>query len=683
MTDLRVDEGETTDRERPADAPAKPSRPNVILEDIDAIETRRLKQRGRKYGLRDLFAKPGPEDPRVYRRLSSFARPYYGSLLLAFVLSGIAAAAKLAQAFVLAYMFEPLDGNHVVATPFTAGIRAVTPVFRHHGWTAWLDGVWGSLSLSAGYLRSAWERMGAREELGYAACILVALVLIENLNDYIQRLIMRTISLELVKQIRAALFDRLMTLSMRFYQANHSGKLLSRLTNDLSNLGMLLVDVLVDFSTDSMTLLGALLSLYFKGGAVVMLGLGIAACTFVPVQQIARRIRRKEVGNQAKMGTLYARLSEALGAQKVIKVFGAEQHERERFAHVNETNTEGRKKTAELRARVQPVVQIIGTIGIALFVWYAGQKVIAHEWALKDFITIVMLLWQAVGAMRRLGDTNTKMHTGLSSADRVATVLYSEPEIMDAPDAVEIPALQRGIRFRDVDYDHDPRHPVLRNITLDLPRGKTLALVGPTGSGKTTLADLVPRLFDVDRGSVELDGLDVRRAKLASLRRQIAVVTQDTVLFRDTVANNIAYARKDVPREDIIRVAKAANAHEFIERLPEGYDTLIGERGQSLSGGERQRVAIARALLKDAPILILDEATSALDTASEALVQSAITNLMAGRTSIVIAHRLSTVRNADIILVLERGRIVERGNHEELVALGGLYAKMCGLQTKI
>ena len=234
-----------------------------------------------------------------------------------------------------------------------------------------------------------------------------------------------------------------------------------------------------------------------------------------------------------------------------------------------------------------------------------------------------------------------------------------------------------------MDYDHDPRHPVLRNIDLELPRGKTLALVGPTGSGKTTLADLVPRLFDVDRGSVEIDGHDVRQVKLASLRHQIAVVTQDTVLFRDTVANNIAYARKDVPREDIIAVAKAANAHEFIVRLTDGYDTVIGERGQSLSGGERQRVAIARALLKDAPILILDEATSALDTASEALVQSAITNLMAGRTSIVIAHRLSTVRNADIILVLERGRIVERGNHEELVSLGGLYAKMCGLQTKV
>lgn len=689
MTDLRA-EGETKDGERPADAPRpdgppggpapRARRPNVILEDIDTIEDRRLRQRGRKYSLRDLFARPGPNDPRVYRRLSSFAKPFYGSLAVAFLLAAVAAVAKLGQAFIFAYMFDPLDGNYHQPSPLGAAMRTGSSLFGHRGWTDWLDAMLGSVTLALGHIRAAWEHMSPREQLALAAIAIVALVLVENANRYVQRLIMRTISLEVVKRIRGALFDRLMTLSMRFYQANHSGKLMSRLTNDLGNLGSLLVDVMVDFSTDFMILVGGLVALYIKGGPVVMLGLGMAVLIFVPVQQISRRIRRKEVGNQAKMGSLYARLSEALSAQKVIKVFGAEGHERERFAHVNETNTEGRKKTAELRARVQPVVEIIGIVGVALYVWYAGQKVIAGEWQLRDFIVIVTLLMQVIAAMRRLGDTNTKMHTGLSSADRVATVLYSDPEIVDAPDAVELPGFTRSIRFRDVDYDHDPRHPVLRGIELELPRGKTLALVGPTGSGKTTLADLVPRLFDVDRGSVEIDGHDVRRVSMASLRRQIAVVTQDTVLFRDTVANNIAYARKDVPREQIIRVAKAANAHEFIQRLPEGYDTPIGERGSLLSGGERQRLAIARALLKDAPILILDEATSALDTASEALVQAAITNLMTGRTSIVIAHRLSTVRNADMILVLERGRIIERGNHEELLRKGGLYAKMCGLQ---
>jgi ABC-type multidrug transport system fused ATPase/permease subunit len=234
--------------------------------------------------------------------------------------------------------------------------------------------------------------------------------------------------------------------------------------------------------------------------------------------------------------------------------------------------------------------------------------------------------------------------------------------------------------MRGVSFDHDPRHPVLRDVSLDLPRGKTLALVGPTGSGKTTLAELVPRFFDADAGVVEIDGKDIRRYTIESVRRQVAIVTQDPVLFRTTIAANIAYGRPDTPRERIEAAARAAHAHDFIERLPHGYDTVVGERGLTLSGGERQRVAIARALVKDAPILILDEATSALDSASEAVVQKAIANLKAGRTTIVIAHRLSTVRDADLILVLEQGRVVQSGSHADLMRDGGLYADMVKIQ---
>jgi ABC-type multidrug transport system fused ATPase/permease subunit len=310
------------------------------------------------------------------------------------------------------------------------------------------------------------------------------------------------------------------------------------------------------------------------------------------------------------------------------------------------------------------------------------MQVIRNEWARADLMAVIFLLVQAVAAMRRLGDTNSKLHSGLSSADRVATVLYSEPEFVDAPDAIDIQGLQRDLVYDKVSYDHDPEHPVLRDISFRLPKGRTLALVGHTGSGKTTLADLLPRFYEVDEGAIQIDGVDIRRLRIASLRDQIALVTQDTLLFRDTVANNIAYGREGTTREEIERVARAANAHDFILRLPQGYDTEIGERGTKLSGGERQRISIARALLKDAPILILDEATSALDTASEAVVQQAINNLKAGRTTIVIAHRLSTIREADQILVLDRGRIAERGTHQELLARGGIYAEMINIQYR-
>jgi ATP-binding cassette, subfamily B, bacterial MsbA len=654
--------------------------PNVILEDIDAVERRRLKQRGRKYSIRDLFVRPTEDDPRPFRHLMRFVKPHKAALLAALCMSAVSAAAKLSSVFITKDLLEAILTGAYDPQPVAASLRFAARTLRaaamQDTWAGLLAPLRAPFALVAWY----WEGLTPRQQLGVAACSFVALVLVEQCNKYAQKLLMRTVTLRIVNEVRLALFEKLMTFSMRFYQANHSGRLMSRLTGDLHGFGVLLVDVVVDITTDLFTLIGGLIYLYYLGGWAVLAGLGIALISFVPVQQISRRLRRKEIGNQSKLASLFINLSEVFSAQKVVKAFGGEAYEQERFRRASEEYVQGQMKSADLRARVQPVVDSTGAIGIAILMWLGGLQVLKGIWKPADFLTIIILLVNNVASMRRLGDTNSKLHGGLSSADRVATILFADPEIVDAPDAVELNGFQRGLSFRDVRYDHDPANPVLRDVTFELHKGQTLAVVGPTGSGKTTLADLIPRFYDVQGGEVLIDGLDLRKVKLASLRRLITMVTQDTVLFRDTIRANIAYARPETPMEDVVAAAKAANAHDFIMRLPQGYDTVVGERGLTLSGGERQRVAIARALLKDAPILILDEATSALDSASEALVQQAITNLKAGRTTIVIAHRLSTVRDADQILVLERGRIVETGGHNALLRKGGLYAEMVKIQ---
>ncbi len=638
-----------------------------------------MRERGRRrFAFKDLFAPPdAPGAPQV-RRLARFARPYLGQLVASFGMSGLAAIAKVGYVFILKRLLEPILEAGVVRPPLEHVARLARPLPEI---PLLPDAVGAPVMLVLESVATGWNAIAPRRQLMVAAAALLALVLVEQFNKYAQKLVMRRASMCIVRDVREALYTRVLSLSMRFFQANHSGRVLSRLTNDLAGIGNLLVNVSVDVSTDFLALIATLVYVFWSGGWIVAAFLAIAIVSFVPVQQISRRLRRKEVANQSRMASLFIALTEVLQAQKIVKAFTAEEAELRRFRDVNEEYTEGTMKTAELSARVQPIVEVAGNVGIAGFIVVAGVQVLQGTWSKADFIAILVLLAQAVAYMRRLADTNTKFQAGLSSADRIATLLAAEPELVDAPDAVAIDGLRESIRFEDVDYDHDPEHPVLRGVSFELRRGQTLALVGETGSGKSTLADLVPRFYDVDAGRVLVDGRDVRAITMESLRRQIAVVTQETVLFRDTIGNNIRYGRPGASQAEIEAAAKAAHAHDFIMRLPRGYETEVGERGTRLSGGERQRVAIARALLKDAPILILDEATSALDSASEALVQDAIDTLKQGRTTLAIAHRLSTVRDADLILVLDRGRIVERGTHAQLMARAGRYAGMVGLQT--
>lgn len=658
--------------------------PNVVLEDLDHLEDRRRERRKRGEELPPEL-RATVHDPALYRRLFEYVPPFRNKLILALLLSIVAAAAKVGYLFTIKGQLQPLFETGATSTPPAQALfTALVDLLLGGGLPDWLGGAPFSAALAAlaSTLRSAWDAVPPMEQLQYAAVFMVGLVVLEQANRYVQRLLMRGVSLEVIRVVRADLFKRLMGLSMRFFQANHSGKLLARLTGDLNKLGNLLVDVMVPMLSDIFTVIGSVVYVWVEGGAVVILALVFAAVSFVPIQQLARRIRGKEFRNQKQMSEVFRSLQEALSAQKIVKAFGAEQFEIERFNRVNDRVTEGRMKAAELRARTDPVVEILGALGVAAFMIWGGSKVIAGGWEGAAFFAVVFALTNVVASLRRLSDTSTKMQTALSSADRVATLLYAEPEIVDRPGAVELEPFQREIAFRDVHFAHDADQPVLKGIDFRLAKGQTLALVGHTGSGKSTIADLLVRFFEVDRGAVLIDGHDVREVTLESLRRQLAVVTQETLLFQGTVRENIAYARPDTPMEEVEAAARAAFAHDFISALPDGYDTQVGERGTSLSGGERQRIALARALISGAPILLLDEATSALDTRAERIVQEAIDRISQDHTAVIIAHRLSTIRNADQILVLDKGAVAERGTHDELIALDGIYASMIRMQDE-
>jgi subfamily B ATP-binding cassette protein MsbA len=663
-----------------ADPPGNPSPadPQVILEDLDRLESKR---RGTKSSKLPPELRGTIRDPKVTRKLVAYATPHLPVMGLALLMSLFSAASKVAFLYVMMGILKPMFDGEGAATSDALGevVLDLLPAVRPEASLLRMLSAVGAML--GGLFSLGWNTLEPLSQLKTAATLVVVLVTLEQLNKYGQKLLMRAVALNVVRDMRIDLFGKIMSLSMRFFHANNSGKLLSRITNDLNKLGNLLVDIMVHWFTDLFTVFASMLFIWIEGGPAVILALVLATVSFAPVQQLGRRIRNKEQKNQRMMAELFSSVAESFGAQKIVKAFGAKQHEEDRFADVNRQYTAGRMKSAELSARTEPMVEILGAIGIALFLFLGGRSVLDGNWSGPAFFAVVLALSQCIGSLRRLGDTSTKFQGGMSSADRVATLLYSDSEIVDAPDAQQLKSFETSIDFENVTYSHEVGRPVLRDIDIHLEKGQTLALVGHTGSGKSTIGDLVMRFYDVEIGAVRIDGVDVRKLGLDSMRNQMAMVTQETVLFEGTIASNIAYAMPDATPEDIERVARAAHAHEFILDQLDGYDTRVGERGATLSGGERQRIAIARALLRDKPILILDEATSALDTKSEQIVQEAIELLKKGRTTLIIAHRLSTIREADQILVLDQGRIVERGTHDELMAMDSVYTGMVRIQS--
>jgi subfamily B ATP-binding cassette protein MsbA len=511
---------------------------------------------------------------------------------------------------------------------------------------------------------------------------LVLVSIFKGLTWYARDYFMGYVGQRIVNDIRDRLYAHIQSLSFSFFTRTPTGVIMSRIVNDVNMVQGALTKApasLVQGVLTMVTLIGYIFYLNWKLAAFSVIVLPFAGIAF---SKFSRRFRRTSTRMQEQVGGLASHLHETITGIRIVKAFGMEEYESRRFAAKNRELFNSFMRNIKTSALSHPVMETISMVGTSLVVLYALYAII--EWnilTVGDFFSFLGALVFFYRPLKELNGINNVIQDGIAAAKRIFEVLDTEPEIRDRPGAVALPRDFRAIGFREVTFRYDA-HDVLRGLDLTVRAGETIAIVGKSGGGKTTLVNLIPRFYDVTGGAILIDGTDVRDAKLSSLRGLTAIVTQQTILFNDTVRNNIAYGLDGTPEENVRRAARAAHAEGFIEALPQGYDTVIGESGVKLSGGQRQRVAIARALLKDAPILILDEATSSLDTESEREVQTALDALMRGRTSFVIAHRLSTIMNADRIVVLKDGRIVEEGRHEELLARGGEYQHLYDQQFR-
>jgi subfamily B ATP-binding cassette protein MsbA len=507
----------------------------------------------------------------------------------------------------------------------------------------------------------------------------VALYLLRGAGMYGKEYLMSYVGQEIIMQLRCLLYEKIQSLPLAFFHRERTGVLMSRITNDVNIVREMVSTAVTSALRDVFTIAGLTFVIFYRDWKMALFAMVILPVAFFPIVEFGRRIRRVSTGCQEAMADLNALLHETFAGSKIVKAFGMENYENRRFRRRARDLFELEVRSARIKSLSSPVMEFLAGLGIAFIIWYGGYRVIngtSTPGTFFSFLTAVLFLYDPVKKLTRL---NNAIQEGLAAVDRIFNILERENEIRDPKQPVVLEPGPHAVSFAHVDFKYDDDL-VLRGINLEAQAGEVLALVGMSGGGKTSLVNLIPRFYDVSDGRVCVDGIDVRQLSVRSLRSQIAIVTQEPILFNDSVRNNIAYGNPDASLDDIESASRAAYAYDFIRQFPRGFDTNIGELGGRLSGGEKQRICIARALLKDAPILILDEATSSLDSESEMLVQKALGNLMKGRTTFVIAHRLSTTAYADRILVIVNGRIVEQGRHQELLSLDGEYCKLYKMQ---
>ncbi len=583
-------------------------------------------------------------------RITDLLYPHWPALTLAFVAVVGESVTDLLEPWPLKIVFDHVFGSK-----------------RMPDWLAGAVGWLGSDKLSI---------------LNFVVLAVIAIAVFGALSSYFEKYLTTSVGQWVMHDLRRVLYSHIQRLSLSYHDQKRTGDLISRVTTDIDAVQNLVSSVLLGMLVNVLTLAGMVLVMLYLNWEFTLIAMLIAPGLFLVVFYYTRTIKKASRAVRRKEGEVVSVLEEVLSSIRVVKAFAREDYEQRRFEQESRENVELALQARNVKAKLPPIVELIVAGGTCLVLWYGARLVLAGGLTSGELLVFLLYLGKMYKPMRELSkmtDTISKASVGW---ERIREVLENETQVRDLPGAKRAPRLKGKIEFDQVSFSYDGRQPVLADVDLKIEPGQLAALVGPTGAGKTTIVSLLPRFYDLTSGKIRVDGTDIRRFKIKSLRQQISFVLQETLLFRAPVWQNIAYGKPEAKRGEVIRAARLAYADEFIEQMPEGYDTMIGERGMTLSGGQRQRIAIARAIIRDAPILILDEPSSGLDPAAEKLVFDALGNLMAGRTSIVIAHRLATVRRADVIFVIDEGRVVEQGTHEELLEQGGLYSRLYELQFR-
>lgn len=604
---------------------------------------------------------------KSYIRILSFGRPYKADIPVYFIFAFLATIFGLLNFTLLIPLLEVLFNNAPEAK-MTSGPK-VLPEFY----------------LGVGYFKDVFNyyfdtyllEQGKKAALVFVCSIIICSVFLSNVCRYFAQRTLGNIKARVIRNLRKKVYHKLLDLELGFFTNEKKGDMMSRITSDVQEIEISVVDTFNTIFRDPITIISYFVALFLISTELTQFVLLYLPISFFLLAELIKRLKRNATMSQEYLGQILGVVDETMSGIRIIKGFVAEKFMKDKFDKINENYSKVYRSIAYKREFASPLSEFLGVSLVTGMLLYGGLLILNNESDLKstEFLPYIFILVQILVPIKAVSNSFSHIQRGLVAGERIFSLVDREVKIAEAEKPVELNEFKHNIEYSDVSFSYGT-DPVLKNVSFVIEKGKTIALVGPSGGGKSTLADLLPRFYDPEKGEILIDGVAVHTLSFSSLRNLMGIVTQESILFNDSIFNNIAFGKPDAKIEDVKRAARIANAHEFIEASEEGYQTVIGERGMKLSGGQRQRISIARAVLKNPPILILDEATSALDNESEKLVQDALMNLMKNRTSIVIAHRLSTIQYADEILVIERGQIVERGNHTELLQKNGLYRKL-------